>query len=121
MLRICYGDSHGRVRGRTELLGPNLTIRLFPCSRRGLRVRLHPRPVEIHTATPHTAPRRDGALLQTPELEMIALVVFMGGDLGVSLTDELGVHKQAIHIHVGQEAAVFVTATFVELEADGLP
>ena len=67
------------------------------------------------TQPPHiAASRRDGALLQTRELEMVALIIFVGGDLCIPLADELGVHKQAIHI-CRQEAAVFVTATFVEL------
>ena len=89
--------------------------RLLPSFALNLRVRLYPRYAEVHTATPHAASRRDGALLQTRELEMMALVIFVGGDLCIPLANELGVHKQAIHIHIGQEAAVFVTATFVEL------
>jgi hypothetical protein len=50
---------------------------------------------------------------------MIPLVVFVGGDLCIPLANELGVHTQAIYIHVGQKAAVFVTSTFVEFQTDG--
>jgi hypothetical protein len=47
---------------------------------------------------------------------MMALVVFVGGDLCIALPDQLGIDHQALDIDVGQEAAVLITPTFAKLE-----
>ena len=85
-----------------------------------LRLRLCPGDAQIPTPTPHAAPRRNGVLLQAHEVVMVALVVFVGDDLCIPLANQLGVHKQTIHIHVCQEATVLVASPFLEFEPDGL-
>jgi hypothetical protein len=51
---------------------------------------------------------------------MVALVIFVGGDLCIPLANQLSVHKQTIHVHVCQEATVLVASPFLEFEPDGL-
>jgi hypothetical protein len=85
-----------------------------------LRLRRRPGDTQIPTPTPHAAPRRNGVLLYAREVIVVALVVFVGGDLCIPLANQLGVHKQAIHIHVGQGATVPVASPFLEFEPDGL-
>jgi hypothetical protein len=86
-----------------------------------LRLRLWAGEADIGTPTPHAPPRRDGVLLQAGEVVMVALIVSVGGNARVSLADQLSVHKQAIHVHVCQEATILVPSQLVEFEPDSLP
>lgn len=74
----------------------------------------------IHAAAPHPTSRRDRVPLYALEFRVVTLIVFIGGHLCIALANQLGVHKQAVYVDIGEQSAVFVAALLAVLQTHRL-